>query len=70
MYLWRYGLDIFYCRFHYDIIKKKYPKAELLFTDTDSLYYYIETWDLETELLRYHEMRDYSDYNERSVFHD
>jgi len=59
-----------FCRFHYDIIKKKYPKSQLLFTDTDSLYYYIETWDLETELLRYEDMMDYSEYDERSVFHD
>ena len=59
-----------FCRFHYDIIKQKYPKAQLLFTDTDSLYYYIETWDLETELLRFEDMMDYSEYDEKSVFHD
>ena len=59
-----------FCRFHYDIIKNKYPNAELLFTDTDSLYYYIETWDLDTELFRYEDMLDYSEYDESSMFHD
>ena len=30
-----------------DFFKKKFPQAGLLFTDTDSLYYYVETQDLE-----------------------
>ncbi len=34
-------------QFHYDYIKKKYEKkAQLLFTDTDSLMYEIETEDV------------------------
>ena len=32
--------------FHYDFIKEKYPKAKLLFTDTDSLCYDIPTEDI------------------------
>ena len=37
--------------FHYDFIKKQYgEKAQLCFTDTDSLCYEIETDDLWTDL--------------------
>ena len=32
--------------FHYEYVKKKWPKAQLCFTDTDSLLYRIETEDL------------------------
>ena len=32
--------------FHYNYVKKKWPKAQLCFTDTDSLLYRIETEDL------------------------
>ena len=32
--------------FHYEYVKKKWPKAKLCFTDTDSLLYRIETEDL------------------------
>src|SRR6266853_1024656 len=42
--------------FHYDIIKQKYgDKAKLLFTDTDSLCYEIETEDVYADM---HEMKD------------
>ena len=40
--------------FHYNYIKQKYnDKAKLLFTDTDSLTYEIETKDLYKALWRY-----------------
>ena len=29
--------------FHYNYIKKKFPDSQLLFTDTDSLFYYIKS---------------------------
>ena len=39
-------------QFHYDLMLKKYgPKAQLLFTDTDSLCYLIATDDLYEDLL-------------------
>ena len=57
-------------RFHYDVIKVRYPQAQLLFTDTDSLYYYVQTWDLEVELLKYRNLFDYSDYEKSSVYYD
>ncbi len=57
-------------RFHYDVIKVRYPGAQLLFTDTDSLYYYIQTWDLEVELLKDRNLFDYSDYDKTSVYFD
>ena len=44
-------------RFHYDIIKARYgEKAHLLFTDTDSLMYHIETPDAYKDMV---EMKDH-----------
>ncbi len=57
-------------RFHYDYFKVKYPEARLLFTDTDSLYYYLETADLEKELYANKELFDYHDYNFKSPYLD
>ena len=37
-------------RFHYDYFMKKYPAAKMLFTDTDSLMYWVETADIYKEL--------------------
>ena len=37
-------------KFHYDIMKVKYPDCSMMKTDTDSLLYYIETTDLYQDL--------------------
>jgi hypothetical protein len=51
-------------QFHYDFIKPKYnEKATLLFTDTDSLTYHIETEDLYKDMKENKELFDFSDYN-------
>ena len=57
-------------RFHYDFFKKSYPTARLLFTDTDSLYYEVETEDIEKELFAHKELFDYSDYAVDSPYRD
>ena len=49
-------------KFHYDHLKAWYPEAELLFTDTDSLVYHIETNDLYAELATHREYYDFSNY--------
>ena len=48
--------------FHYNYVKTKYPKANLLFTDTDSLCYYTETNDAYIDMCRNAEKFDTSDY--------
>ena len=49
--------------FHYNYIKKRYNnKAKLLFTDTDSLCYKIETQDIYEELWQDRNLFDNSDY--------
>jgi hypothetical protein len=49
--------------FHYNIIKKQYgPRAALLFTDTDSLCYEIETEDVYDDMSHHMEEYDTSDY--------
>ena len=57
--------------FHYNYIKQKYSnKAKLLFTDTDSLTYEIETEDVYQEFWKDKNMFDNSDYKEKSPFFD
>ncbi len=51
-----------YFRTHYDVIKKNFPEVRLLFTDTDSLYYYSEREDFEGDLQKIKEILDYSGY--------
>ena len=55
--------------FHYNYIKKKIGnKAELLFTDTDSLTYEIETEDVYEDLWKSKELIDNSDYPKGSKY--
>ena len=56
--------------FHYNYIKCKYgDKAKLLFTDTDSLTYEIETPDAYADFLQNEDIFDNSDYNKKSPFY-
>ena len=50
-------------KFHYDCIRKWYPSADLLFTDTDSLVYEIYTDDLYADLASHGEHFDFSGYS-------
>ena len=55
--------------FHYNYIKHKYDnKAKLLFTDTDSLTYEIETTDVYLDFWNDKEKFDNSDYPENSPY--
>ena len=56
--------------FHYNYIKKKYPDARLLFTDTDSLTYEIEANDVYHDFWQDRHLFDNSDYPESSPFFD
>ena len=56
--------------FHYNYIKYKYgDKAKLLFTDTDSLTYEIETPDAYADFFDNKDIFDNSDYNKKSPFY-
>ena len=56
--------------FHYNYIKCKYgDKAKLLFTDTDSLTYEIETPDAYADFFNNKDIFDNSDYNKKSPFY-
>ena len=55
--------------FHYNYIKKKYNyKAKLLFTDTDSLTYEIQTEDVYADFYQDKHLFDNSDYSSESQF--
>ena len=57
--------------FHYNYIKRKYgDKAKLLFTDTDSLTYEIETKDVYADFWSDKDRFDNSDYNKESPFYN
>ena len=56
--------------FHYNYIKSKYgDKAKLLFTDTDSLTYEIETPDAYADFFNNKDIFDNSDYKKKSPFY-
>ena len=56
--------------FHYNYIKKKYnDRPKLLFTDTDSLTYEIETVDAYKDFWTDKDMFDNSDYPENSPYY-
>ena len=57
-------------RFHYDYFKRKYPRSKLLFTDTDSLMYWVETDDIYTELFDDKQHFDFASYPKTSPFYD
>ena len=51
--------------FHYNVIKKQYgERAKLLFTDTDSLCYEIETEDIYDDMYNHKALYDLSDYSD------
>lgn len=57
--------------FHYNYIKKQYgPKAQLLFTVTDSLCYEIETPDIYADLWKDRQLFDNSDYPQDHQYFD
>ena len=55
--------------FHYNYIRKKYPDAKLLFTDTDSLVYHIKTEDVYEDLFADRHLFDNTDYPKSSKFY-
>jgi len=55
--------------FHYNYIKKKYPDSQLLFTDTDSLFYHIKSEkDIYEEFWVDKNLFDNSDYPKSSKY--
>ena len=57
--------------FHYNHIKVKYGnKAKLLFTDTDSLCYHIETEDVYKDMAENKQQYDFSDYEPSHFLYD
>ena len=58
-------------RFHYDTIKRTYgERARLLFTDTDSLCYHIQTDDIYADIYADKETYDLSGFDPASPFYD
>ena len=57
--------------FHYDYIKNEYGNtSKLLFTNTDSLMYEIETEDIYEDFSNDKEMFDFSNYSTKSKYYD
>jgi hypothetical protein len=58
-------------QFHYDVMKPKYgDKINLMFTDTDSLFYEIETEDVFKDFLEMKDKFDFSDYSKDHICYD
>ena len=57
-------------RFHYNTVQKMWPRAELLFTDTDSLMYWVETEDAYKDMSAQKELFDFASYSKTSPFYD
>lgn len=49
---------------------KKYPAAQLVFTDTDSLMYWVETDDIYKEMFAERELYDFASFDKKSPFYD
>ena len=56
--------------FHYNYIKRKYPNSTLLFTDTDSLMYQVQTNNMYEDLFADKCLFNFSGYEKESPFYD
>ena len=56
--------------FHYSCIKRKYPDSSLLFTDTDSLTYQIQTDNMHEDFYEDKHLLDFSGYKRESPFYN
>ena len=56
--------------FHYNYIKRKYPDSTLLFTDTDSLTYQIQTDNVYEDFYADKHLFDFSGYEKESPFYN
>ena len=54
--------------FHYSYIKRKYPNSTLLFTDTDSLTYQVQTNNMYEDLFADKYLFNFSGYEKESPF--
>ena len=54
--------------FHYDYFVMKYPTAQMLFNDSDSLLYWVETADIYKELFAQREHFDFASFEKASPF--
>ena len=56
--------------FHYNHIMQQYPQAKMLFTDTDSLCYSIETQDIYSNMKLHSDLYDFSAYPRSHPLYD
>ena len=57
--------------FWYNVLKAKYnDKIKLLFTDTDSLCFHVETEDFYKDMEEYKHIFDFSNYSEKHFLHN